>query len=440
MDIIFKRKIEKTIEDYFNNPDSPILIIDGARQIGKTFVIRKLGKKHFKNYVEINMIEDKTNNRLFENVKNTKEFYFAIQSYHGKKIGDGENTLIFIDEIQEYPELFTLLKFINEEKKYRFIASGSLLGVTLKKTSSIPIGSISVKRMYPMNFEEFLWANDFDEDFIKELRDSVFKNKEVPLGIHNRILALFKDYLISGGLPQCVNLFLAKQDLISLRDTQKEIFEYYGDDATKYDLKNKLHTKAILDLIPSNIENKRKRIYFKDIEGIEKARFEKYQEDFDVLVASGVALETNCSSIPSFRLLESEKRNLVKLYLADIGVLTSLLYKYNVKAIIDDIPHINLGNVYETAIAIELKSKGYDLFYSDNKKLGEIDFLIDDYDSLSVVAIEVKSGKDYKKHNALDLHLQENKEISKAIVLSNSNKIEENGKILYAPIYSVMFL
>lgn len=250
---------------------------------------------------------------------------------------------------------------------------------------------------------------------------------------------LFKDYLISGGLPYCVDVFLENHDVVRLRDIQSEIYRLYGDDSSKYDDINKMHTKAVLDSIPSGIENKRKRVFAKDIEGKDNARINDYRDDFDTLVDSGVVLQVSCCSNPVFPLRESLKRNLLKLFMCDVGILTGLLYRYNVRPLREDIPQINLGNVYECYAATQLAANGHTLFYTDNKRNGEVDFLIDDYYGLSVDAIEIKSGKDYKQHNALDKLVSVNPSC-KGYVFSNDGTVKAENGIHYRPIYSLVFL
>ncbi|WP_400227926.1 ATP-binding protein [Methanomethylophilus alvi] len=439
MSVIFERKIGSAIEDYFETDDAPILVIDGARQVGKSFIIRELGKRHYKNFVEINMIEDKEGPGLFQNVHTTKDLYYTVQAIADRPLGDYDDTLIFLDEIQEYGHLLTLLKFLRMEHRYKFIVSGSLLGVELRKTSSIPIGSISTKRMFPMDIEEFLWANGIQRDLIDDLKDMIANTEEIPDGLHKRMMDLFKDYLICGGLPYCVDIFLQTRDVVKLRNVQKEIYELYGNDASKYDVKNKMHTKAVFDSIPSSIENKRKRVFAKDIEGKEHARFDDYKDDFDNLVDSGVVLQVTCCSNPVFPLRESSKRNLLKLYICDVGLLSCLLYRNNVRPLREDIPQINLGNVYECVAAMQLSSNGHTLYYCDNKNHGEVDYLVDDYDDLSVKAIEIKSGKDYKRHNAIDKLMDVN-DSCRGFVLSNSGNVEVQDRITYLPIYALMFI
>ena len=439
MECVFRRKIENRIIRYFNDAEAPILVIEGARQVGKSFIIRSLCKKHYSHFVEINLMNDKENERIFENISDANDFFMVVQSISGQKLGDCGDTIIFLDEIQEYPYLLTMLKSLKNENRYRIIVSGSLLGVTLTKTSSIPIGSIEIVRMYPMDFEEFLWANGIDDRLISEIKKSVTDRTQISDGVHKRLLKLFKYYLICGGLPYCVGLFIGENDIVRLRDAQLNIYALYGDDASKYDRENKLHTKAIFDIIPSTIENKRKRMFVKDIDG-SKSRFSDYEEDFDVLVNSGIVLEVKCCANPAFRLLESAKRNLLKLYFADVGLLTAVLFRYNVSPILNDDVKVNLGNVYECAAAMQLAANGHELFYADDKKIGEIDFLIDDYNSLSVKAIEIKSGKDFRKHNALDNVMKKYEGISDGIVLSGNGNIESVGKMTYLPIYALMFI
>lgn len=341
--MIFERKIGSVIERYFETDDAPILIIEGARQVGKSYIIREMGSKHYKNYVEINMTEDKECSKLFQDVHSTKDIYYTVQAICGKPLGDYNDTLIFIDEIQEYSHLITLLKFLKKEHRYKFIASGSLLGAELRKTTSIPIGSISTVRMFPMDIEEFMWANGIQDDLVQEIKKMICNLESIPDGLHRRMMDLFKDYLICGGLPYCVDLFLNHRDIVMLRNAHKDIYELYGNDASKYDYENKMHTKAIFDSIPSSIENKRKRVFAKDIEGKEHARFDDYKDDFDNLVDSGVVLQVTCCTNPVFPLRESSKRNLLKLYMCDVGALTYLLYRYNVKPLRGDIPQINLA-------------------------------------------------------------------------------------------------
>ena len=438
------RKIEKKIENYLKNPSNKIMLIDGARQIGKSYIIRyvctEVLKNKFKNYIEINFVEDSISDRIFANINSKEDFYLQLSMIAGDKMGNKDNTVIFIDEIQEYPQFLTLLKFLKQDDRFTYICSGSLLGVTLLKTPSIPIGSIDINHMYPLDFEEFLLANGFNSSAINVLKQNFENLTSLDETTHNKMLDLMKKYLFTGGMPDAVNSFLKNQNIMEVRRIQSTISDLYGDDASKYDREHKLKIKRIYDLIPSTLENKKKRIVVQDIEGIKGKRFSSYQNEFDYLISSGIALEVKALSTPVFPLIQSSNKNLLKLYLNDVGLLTNILYKHNIRAILNDEKSINLGAVYESFVASELKAHGYNLFYYDNKANGEVDFLIDDYNNLSVLPLEIKSGKDYTIHSAINKFIK-NKDynVKRGFVLSNERKIFEEDNIIYIPIYFIMF-
>ncbi|MDQ0291955.1 ATP-binding protein [Oligosphaera ethanolica] len=434
------RKIEHLIEDHIRSGSSKILLIDGARQVGKTYIIRHVGQRLFHNFIEVNMVEDSLGERLFANTRTVEDFYLQISMLAGNKMKAKEDTLIFIDEIQAYPHLLTLLKFLVSDDKYTYIASGSLLGITLAQTTSIPMGSIRKVRMFPLDFEEFLYANGMNDMVISMLQSKFQKLESLDEEKHNKVMGLFRKYLLTGGLPDAVNAFLDSHNIQRVREIQNEIHDYYAADASKYDDERKLKIRRIYDLIPSNMENKKKRIFAQDIEGKRGKTFDNYQDEFEYLVSAGIAMNVQAISNPVFPLAESEGKNLLKMYLNDVGILSSILYGNNARAILDDVRSINLGSVYETVVAAELLAHGHKLFYYDNRSKGEVDYLIDDFDSLSAIPIEVKSGKDYSIHSALNNFVANaDYHIKKAYVLSNNRKITCKGKIIYLPIYFIMF-
>ena len=436
------RKIQSYIENYLQSDSNKILIVDGARQIGKTFIIRHVGQRLFENYIELNFVEDKDGPKLFEQVRTVKDFYFQVSMIAGDKMGDKKNTLIFLDEIQAYPHLLTMLKFLKQDDRFTYIASGSMLGVTLRKTTSIPMGSIEIKRMFPLDFEEFLLANGFHRFAVDAMREKFLAKESLDAAAHEKVLDLFKKYLLIGGLPDAVNSFIADTNIVSVRTIQNTIRAFYADDAAKYEEDNnrKLKIRRVYELIPSNMENKKKRVVFQEIEDKKGKRFSDYQDEFEYLISAGIALDVNAISNPVFPLSQSVGKNLLKLYLNDVGLLTGVLYGSNIRAVLDDEAGINLGSVYESAVAQELIAHDHKLYYYDNRTKGEVDFLIDDYDSLSAVPIEVKSGKDYKIHSALSAFVNNaDYHVKKAYVLSNERQITVNDKITYLPIYYAMF-
>lgn len=434
------RKIAADIEHHLRTTPDKILLVDGARQVGKTFIIRHVGQQLFTHFIELNMVEDSISERLFANTHSVDDFYLQVSMLAGDKMHERDNTLIFIDEIQAYPHLLTLLKFLREDGRFTFIASGSLLGVTLSQTTSIPMGSIRKLQMYPLDFEEFLYANGMNAFAIAALQRKFEAREALDEATHNKMMDLFRKFLLVGGMPDAVNAYLNEKNIQRVRDIQREIHEYYMIDASKYDDAHKLKIRRIYEMIPSNLENKKKRVIVKDIEGKKGRTFAHYQDEFDYLVSAGIALEVRAISTPVFPLIESSGKNLLKLYLNDVGILSGILYGSNIRAIMDDERSINLGAVYESVVASELSAHGYQLYYYDNRSKGEVDYLIDDYDSLSVVPIEVKSGKDYSVHSALNAFVKsEQYPIKQAFVLSNTREITSKGKITYLPIYFILF-
>lgn len=436
------RKIAKRIEDYFLSDSDRLLVIDGARQIGKSYIIRYVGQRMFPNYIEINMEEDKLGNRIFAEARTTKEFYLALSVIAGDKMKDRKSTVVFIDEIQAYDHLFTLVKFLMQEARFTYIASGSQLGIALKNTQSVPVGSLDMAHMFPMDFEEFLYANGVGSELIEAMRDNFNKNTALSEALHENMLDFFKKYLLVGGLPQAVDKYVKERNVVEFRNIQREVHSMYAIDASKYEQEHnrRLKIRRIFEMVPSNLENKKKRLVIKDIENKSWKRSNDYSDEFEYLVSAGVVLEAKAISKPSYPLLENSGKNLMKLYLNDVGMLSGIFYRNNILAIMSDMKSINLGSVYETVVAQELRAHGYDLYYYDNKKNGEVDFLIDDPDNLSNIPIEVKSGKDYTVHSALDKFLSVDEYgVRRAYVLSNERDVYVKNGITYIPIYYIMF-
>lgn len=437
------RKIKSYIEEHLKSNEDKILLIEGARQIGKSYIVRNVGTELYDNYVEINLVADDEGEKVFKNVHTTEEFYLNLSMVAGSRLDRYDNTLVFIDEIQHYPQFLTMLKFLREEHRYRFICSGSLLGIALKGTVSVPVGSVIPKKMYQLDFEEFLIANDFGKEAIEYLRKSFEQRRSLAPEVHDKVLGLFKRYLLVGGMPDAVNEYLATHNIVKVREIQEAIIVLYGIDASRYEEEaaRKLYIRRIYDMIPSQMENKKKRIVVKDIQSREGDRFSNYVEEFEYLIHSGIAIASNAISNPKYPLAESQQKNLLKLYMNDVGMLSSRLYQYNVRPVLNDIAGINLGSLYESAVAQELKTHYNKLFYYDNKQKGEVDFLVDDSSTMSVLPVEVKSGKDYMVHSALNnLMAVPDYHIASSIVFSNDREVRTKGNILYLPIYYVMFM
>ena len=438
---MFERKIESELYKYYEAKDNTkILIVYGARQIGKSYIIRETAKTSFKHYAEIDLKDDFETEKRFANIKTTKDFYLLVGSMFAG-LNNSEDTIIFLDEIQYYPHLMTMLKPLYKENKYRYIVSGSLLGITLRH-SFIPMGSITEKRMFPMDFEEFLWANNYGKDVISYLKDCFSNLKPINESIHQITLRLFQDYLLSGGLPDAVIQYVNNRNVSEMRRVHSEIYGFYNDDCSKYDKEHKLKIKRIYNLLSSNMANKVKRIQFKKIEDKDDSNLEKYEDEFDYLFDSGISLPSRAVSNPVFPLTESRSKNLLKVYYNDVGILTNILYRNNIDAVLNKDKGINLGSVYETAAAMELIAHGHELYYFDSKKVGEVDFLINDYNNLRVLPVEIKSGNDQTNFRAIPKLVDPdgNYNIPLGFVFGNKNVVKKERNLITLPIYLIMFL
>ncbi len=428
------RKINKILEKFYDRKEKKALLITGARQIGKTFSIREFGKK-YSSFVEINFLENKTACSLFEAAENREDILLRISMLTDVQLIPGE-TLIFLDEVQECKEIVTAIKFLVEEGSYQYVLSGSLLGVDLKDIRSVPVGYMDIVEMYPLDFEEFAMANGVSGRVISTLENAFSQGKVVDSLIHDKMMDLFRLYLIVGGMPAVVTRYLETNNLQEVIKEQKSIIEAYKKDISKYDTQNKLYIEDIFDLIPSELNSKNKRFILKDLN--ENFKFSRYSNSFVWLKDAGVALPAFCADEPKSPLLLSKATNLFKLFLCDVGLLAAM-YMDNIQIkILNKEKDINFGSVYENAVAQELKAHGFDLYYFNSKKQGELDFIIER--GGEVIPLEIKSGKDYTKHMALNNVLQnEDYGISKAYVFHNGN-INCEGKIIYAPIYMIMFV
>lgn len=432
---MISRKIDKELERFYNSESKKALLITGARQVGKTYSIREFGKTHFEKFVELNFLENKDAQNLFENATNSKDLLLRLSAITGNDMIPGK-TLIFFDEIQAAKEIVTAIKFLVEDESYRFILSGSMLGVELKNIRSVPVGYMDIVEMYPLDFEEFALANGVSSRVIDSLKDAYINRHPVDTVVHNKIMSLFELYLIVGGMPAAVKKYLDTNNLMEVLREQKSIMELYKMDIGQYDPDHKLYIEEIFDLIPSELNSQNKRFILKNLN--ENMKFSRFENSFIWLKDAGVALPTYCANQPLVPLKISKSTNLFKLFLSDVGLLTSS-YMNNIQLrILNHEKDINFGAIYENAVAKELKAHGFDLYYFKSKKQGELDFIVEK--DGEVLPIEVKSGKDYKKHAALsNIMANEEYKIPVAYVFYNGN-VEKTEKIVYLPIYMLMFL
>lgn len=413
---MISRKIEKELRRFSDSQENKALLITGARQVGKTYSIREFGKQ-YESFVEINFYENKAARSLFENAQNSDDLLLRLSAIVDKPLIPGK-TLVFLDEVQECKELVTAVKFLVEEGSYRYILSGSLLGVDLKDIRSVPVGYMDILEMYPLDFEEFALANKVSPNVISMLKKSFEEKILVDDVIHDKMMELFRLYLIVGGMPAAVVRYLETNNLKEVVREQKSIISMYKRDIARYDPKEKLYLEDIFDLIPSELNSKNKRFILKNLN--ENFKFSRFRNSFLWLRDAGVALPAFCADEPKIPLLLSKATNLFKLFLSDVGLLASMYMNDIQIKILNHEKDINFGSVYENVAAQELKAHGFDLYYFNSKKQGEVDFLVEH--NGSILPIEIKSGKDYTRHAALSNILANEKyEIPKAYVFHNGN-------------------
>lgn len=427
------RKITKYIEDFYKNSRNTLLLT-GARQTGKTYSIRNYGK-NFKNFIEINFIERPDLIDVFKNVTSAEDIILRLTTFFPNNIEDGE-TLIFFDEVQKCDNIVTAIKFLVDDGRYRYIMSGSLLGVELNDISSQPVGYMGIKEVYPLDFEEFIINMGVNEKIIEKIKEYWNRKTAVDDIIHQKLMQLFRLYLVVGGMPAAVNEYVMSNNLGNVITVQKDIVSLYRKDISQYAEKEKLKIKEIFDLVPSELDAKNKRFILKNLN--EHVKYLRYQDSFLWLKDAGVVIPVYNLKEPKEPLKLSETRNLFKLFSNDVGLLSAQYSEGIQLKILSDSSNVNIGAVYENAVAQELYAHEFIPYYYNNKKRGEIDFVISVEGE--VLPIEVKSGKDYQRHSALTNILNDySSEIKRAIVLNNEN-MQVVSNIIYAPIYMIMFI
>ena len=432
---MLKRKISEYIE-HFYKVNKGALLLSGARQIGKTYSIRKFAEEHFKNFIEINFVETPEAVEIFSNAKGSADILLRLSAFTDKPLVVGE-TLIFFDEVQKCPEIVTAIKFLVDDGRYRYIMSGSLLGVELNNLRSVPVGYMDIKDMYPLDLEEFMWAVGVNENVILKLKEFWTNNVPVDEFIHNKMMDVFRLYLIVGGMPAAVMSYKDNNNLQDVMASQREIIKLYRKDISQYDTQRQLRIKEVFDLIPSELNSKTKRFFIKSIN--EKARAEVYKNEFLWLKDAGVAIPVFNIEEPKAPLKLATSRNLFKLFSNDVGLLACQYSDGIQLKILTGDDSINYGAIYENVVAQELLAHGFEeQYYYNSKKMGEVDFVLEH--NGNVLPIEVKSGKDYLRHRALNNILEcQEYTIPEAIVLCNDN-LSVVDRVKYVPIYMMMFI
>lgn len=430
------RKSERDILKWYQSGEKKALLVKGARQVGKTHAIRQVLKNENADFFEINLIETPAAVEVLEKVNTIDELMMGFSTLSSQKLEKGK-TVIFIDEVQKYKEMVTKIKFFVEEGSFRYVLSGSLLGVELTNLSSAPVGYMTIIEMFPLDFEEFLQITNISKEILDNLRDCFENRKPVMDVINQKMLEMFTRYLIVGGMPEAVSRFAVTSNVNEVMQIHKDIQNLYKLDFTQYESEDKrLILTNIYELIPAELLKQNRRYIVTDLKN--GLHFDRVENSFLWLQNAGVALPAFNSTEPRIPLRLNEKKSLFKLYYSDVGMLTSE-YGMNTKAmLITNNKNLNAGGIYENAVAQELTTKGFKVYYYNSNRLGELDFVIE-YKN-KALPIEVKSGKDYTIHSAINNCLSNPEyEMDEGIVFANCN-VTQKGKVTYLPVYMVMFL
>lgn len=429
------RKAEKYINSWIKNPRRALLVA-GARQVGKTFSIRKCLSDNGCNYIEINLIENPEFINALEEASTIDDLKINISALKDVSFLDNK-TILFIDEIQEYRDVVTKIKFWVDDGRIKFIMSGSLLGIELRDLRSSPVGYLDEYDMYPLDFEEFIRASGTTEEVVDYLKKCFAERKPVSETVHTKMMKHLMRYLVVGGMPAAVDEYIRSGNVGEITTIQENIIRQYKLDFTKYETEDKkLMLTAIYDQIPSQLLKQNKRFNYCDVQ--QKLRFEKLESSFLWLKYAGVAIDTLNVTEPGISLRQNTKNSLLKLYSSDVGLLTSMYGNTFRAKILFDEGKLNLGGVCENFVAQELHAHGFPTYFYSRHGIGELDFLIEH--AGAVLPIEVKSGKDYYVHSAITKTVQNPEyEIPEGFVFGDCN-IEERDKIKYFPIYMCAFL
>lgn len=433
---MLKRSAWSHIESWSKQLHKKALLIKGARQIGKTTLVREFAHQHYKYFAEINFLENKDAALIFEGALDANTIIQNLTAFLQQPLTPGK-TLILLDEIQECPAARTAIKFLVEDGRFDYIETGSLLGVKTRQVESYPVGFEEHLQMFPLTFKEFCIANGVQEQTINYLAECFEKKAPVAQAVHQTMLNLFSTYLVVGGMPEIVQEYVTSHDISSVIALQNDLLNLYRLDIAKYaDAKDETKVRAIFDAIPLQLDDKNRRFILADL--AKSARSNRYQSSFLWLANAGVALPCYNVSAPTAPLEANSKHSLMKLFMGDTGLLSAASFGNVQFDLLQGKLEVNMGAILENAIAQELRAGGFDLYYFNSKRIGEVDFVVQD--GKNVLPIEVKSGNDWAKHKALDNLLAVDEwGVPEAMVLCKGN-MQTRGNITYLPLYMIMFL
>lgn len=437
---MLKRKVSERLLEWKRTHNNQGLMVTGARQVGKTTAVEQFAKEHYSNILKIDFVEQPSAVELITGSKDVNDLLLRITSLAKRPLPDGK-TLLFFDEVQRCQDAITWMRYLAKDGRFDVVYSGSLLGIEAYSFRSLPVGTLDTVEMFPLDFQEFTWADNVDESLWDIARECMQERRELPPFIHDRLMDEYWHYVLVGGMPEAVKTYASTRDTQAVRARQKGILENYRADITRY-VESREHAqriRTIFDSIPAQLNKENRRFV---VSGIDKdQRFQRLQPDFDWLEEAGVVIPVKRAAQALYPLGMSREDSYFKFYLNDVGLLFSTFSPADVEAVLQHKDELNFGQAFENTVAQELRASGHEqLFYFNSAKIGEVDFLLDGKREPSVLPVEVKSGRYSTKHAALDRLLEvENYHIERAVVLHRGN-VSRSGKVTYLPIYLAAFL
>lgn len=431
---MLRRKIEKELLEWKNKEEKMCLVIKGARQVGKTYIIEKFAKENYKNYVYMNFIETPSLKKIFDGDLDAETIIKQITLNIQNVDLVPNETIIFLDEIQDCPRARAALKFLSIDKRFDVIASGSLLGINYSDVPSFPVGYVESMEMFSMDFEEFLWANGVSEQAIGYVKEYFDKSEEVPAAMHEKMMSLFKEYIVVGGMPRVVAEFVETHNFANVLKLQRGIVSDYLDDIAKYAKETeKAKARKCFLSIPKQLAKDYKKFQYSLVDVSGSAR--KYAGSLMWLYDAGIINFCYNLRAPELPLEGNSMNDQFKVYMKDTGLLVSMLEEGSQKDIIDGNLGIYKGAIYENIIAEVFTKLNKKLYYFEYRNSIEVDFFIRK-DNVAT-AIEVKAADNTKSKSMQNIISKWN--VKKGIKLS-SQDLGGNEMVQKLPLYMAMFL
>jgi predicted AAA+ superfamily ATPase len=431
---MLKRKIAVELKKWKENPARLCLLVKGARQVGKTYIIKMFAEENYKHYIEINFVENPAYTSIFDGDLDVETLIKQISlRVPNADIVPGE-TLIFLDEIQNCPRARAALKFLAIDKRFDIIASGSMLGINYKDVPSYPVGYVDLLEMHSLDFEEFLWASGISDGSIADIRDYYERRGTVPPAMHERMLELFKEYIVVGGMPRVVQEFVTSHNFATVLRLQRGIISDYTDDIAKYaEGAEKAKARACFLSIPKHLSKDYKKFRYSLVEKGGSSR--KFGGSLMWLFDAGIISFCYNLGAPELPLEGNAQSDTFKVYMRDTGLLIAMLDDGSQEDIIDGNLGIYKGAIYENIIADIFTKSGKKLYYYEKDNRLEIDFFIR-YNK-AATAVEVKSA-DNTKSKSMSV-VMEYGGVRHGIRLSSKN-VGGTETVDSLPLYMAMFL